>query len=86
VFVISVKVDQNGRIILPEKILKKYGIFEGSRLTITESKGRIYLTPEKTCEKPSEAMFGSIKVAKPIDDPKSLARDFIRKKLSEDMQ
>ncbi len=84
--VISVEVGKYGRIILPKKIRKKYGMSEGFRLIVTESRGHICLTPVKTYEKPTEALFGSIKVAKPIDDPKSLARDFIRKKLSEDMQ
>lgn len=36
-------------------------------------------------EKPTEAMYGSEKTDKPIDEPKKLARGYIRKKLLEDM-
>lgn len=36
-------------------------------------------------EKPTEGIYGSIKVEKPIDDPKSLASERIRKKRIEDL-
>jgi AbrB family looped-hinge helix DNA binding protein len=83
---ISVEVGKYGRIVLPKKLRKKYELHEGFRLIITESNGRICLTPVKIYEHPTEALFGSLKVSKPIDEPKSLAREYIRKKLAEDMQ
>jgi len=82
----SVEVGKYGRIVLPKRLRKKYGIQEGFRLIVTESMGQICLTPVKTYEKPTDALYGSLKLEKPIDEPKSLAREFIRKKLSEDMQ
>ena len=82
----SVEVGKYGRIVLPKRLRKKYDIQEGFRLIVTESMGRICLMPVKTYEKPTDALYGSLKLEKPIDEPKSLAREFIRKKLSEDMQ
>jgi AbrB family looped-hinge helix DNA binding protein len=82
----SVEVGKYGRIVLPKKIRKKYGLNEGFRLIVTESMGRICLTPIKMYEKPTEALYGSVKTKEPIDEPKTLAREFMRKKLLEDMQ
>jgi AbrB family looped-hinge helix DNA binding protein len=82
----SVEVGKYGRIVLPKKLREKYGIQEGFRLIVTESKGCICLIPVKNYQKPTVALFGSLKTAKPIDEPKTFAREFIRKKLLEDMQ
>ncbi len=68
-----------------KKLRQKYGMNEGIRLIVTEYMGRICLVPVKRYDKPTEALYGSIKVEKPIDDPKRLAREHIRKKLIEDL-
>jgi hypothetical protein len=39
----------------------------------------------KTYDKPTEALYGNVKTCKPIDDPKRVAREFIKKKLIEAM-
>lgn len=39
----------------------------------------------KTHEKLTEALYGSVKIHKPIDDSKSVAREFTQKKLLRDM-
>ncbi len=80
----SIEVGKYGRIVLPKKLREKYGVQEGFKLIITESMGRICLVPVKHYEKPTEALFGSLKLDKPIDEPKSLARNYMRKKLLED--
>jgi AbrB family looped-hinge helix DNA binding protein len=82
----SVEIGKYGRIILPKKLREKYGLYEGVRIIVTESMGQICLTPIKIFEKPTEALYGSLKITKPIDEPKSVARELIRKKTSEDMQ
>ena len=82
----SVEVGKYGRIVLPKQLRQKYGMHEGIRLIITEYMGRICLVPVKTHEKPTEALYGSVKPEKPIEDPKHLAREYIRKKLTEDFQ
>jgi AbrB family looped-hinge helix DNA binding protein len=82
----SIEVGKYGRIVLPKRIRKKYGVQEGYRLIVTESMGRICLIPVKKYEKPTEALYGSVRVEKPIDEPKRFAREFMRKKLLEDMQ
>ena len=82
----SVEVGKYGRIVLPKRIRKKLGLHEGFRLIVTESSGRICLTPVKTYEKPTEAIYGSLKMDKPIDEPKTMAREYMRKKLAEEIQ
>jgi hypothetical protein len=47
--------------------------------------GQICLVPVKKYEKPTEALYSSVKVEKDIDDPKSIAREYIRKKLIDDL-
>jgi AbrB family looped-hinge helix DNA binding protein len=81
----SIEVGKNGCIVLPKRLRKKYGIEEGFRLIVTESMGRICLVPVKTYEKPTEALYGSLKVDKPIEEPKSFAREHIRNKLLPDV-
>ncbi|HUK85938.1 MAG TPA: AbrB/MazE/SpoVT family DNA-binding domain-containing protein [Candidatus Acidoferrum sp.] len=81
----SVEVGKYGRIVLPKKIREKYGVDEGIRLIITEYMGRICLVPVKKYDKPTAALYGSVKVENPIDEPKQVAREYIRKKLLEDL-
>jgi AbrB family looped-hinge helix DNA binding protein len=83
---VSVEVGKYGRIILPKQLREKYGVQEGFRLIVTEFMGRICLVPVKTYEKPTEALYGCVRLEKPIDEPKRVAREYIRKKLAEDMQ
>jgi hypothetical protein len=59
---------------------------EGTRLIITEYMGHICLVPVKTHQKPTEALYGSVNLEKPLEDPKQLAREYIRKNLAEDFQ
>ena len=47
--------------------------------------GHIGLVSAKKYEKPTEALYGSVKLEKPIDEPKRVAREHIRKKLVEDL-
>ena len=82
----SVEVGRYGRVVLPKKIRQKYGLNEGIRLIITEYMGRICLVPVKTHDKPTEELYGSVKLEKPIEEPKRLAREYIRKKLAEDFK
>ena len=82
----SVEVGKYGRIVLPKQLRQKYGMHEGIRLIITESMEGICLVPVKTYEKPTEALYGSVKPEKPVDEPKRVAREHIRKKLVEDFQ
>ena len=82
----SVEVGKYGRIVLPKQLRQKYGMHEGIRLIITEFNGRLCLVPVKTYEKPTEALYGSVRLEKPIDEPKRAAREYIRKKLAEDFQ
>jgi AbrB family looped-hinge helix DNA binding protein len=82
---LSVEIGKYGRIVLPKKIRKKYGMEEGIRLIVTEYNGRVCLIPVKKYDKPTQAIVGSIKVDKPIDEPEKFAREYIRKKLLEDL-
>jgi AbrB family looped-hinge helix DNA binding protein len=83
---LSVKVDKYGRIVLPKQLREKYGVQEGFRLIVMEFMGRICLVPVKTYEKPTEALYGCVRLEKPIEEPKRVAREYIRKKLTEGLQ
>ncbi len=83
---LSVEVGKYGRIVLPKKLRQKYGMYEGIRLILTEYMGHICLTPVNIYEKPTEALYGSVRPEKPIEEPKRVAREYIRKKLAEDFQ
>jgi AbrB family looped-hinge helix DNA binding protein len=85
-FGMSVEVGKYGRIVLPKRLREKYGVHEGIRLIITEYEGRICLVPVETYKKPTEALYGSVVLTHPVDEPKQLAREYIRKKLVEDFQ
>jgi hypothetical protein len=39
----------------------------------------------KKYENPTEALYGSVKLDKPIEEPKRIAREYIRKKLVEEV-
>jgi len=82
----SIKVGKGGRIVLPPSVCQKYGVRVGSRLIVAELPGRICLVPIKTYEKPTQAIYGSIKVDNPLDNPKSLARDHMRQQLQKRLE
>jgi AbrB family looped-hinge helix DNA binding protein len=81
---LSVEVGKYGRIILPKRLRQKYGVKEGFRLIITDFMGQILLLPVKKYENPTEALYGSVKLDKPIEEPKRVAREHIREKLFEE--
>lgn len=83
---LSVEVGKYGRMILPKDLREKYGVREGSKLIITTLAGEIILIPVKNYEKPTEELYGSIKLDRPIEEPKEFARTYARKKLIEDLQ
>jgi len=83
---LSVEVGRYGRLVLPKSIRERYGVEEGSRLIVRGVKGQIVLIPVKSYEKPTEALYGSVKVERPVEEPKDLARAYVRKRLSEDIE
>jgi len=83
---LSVEIGKYGRLILPKELRNKYGVKEGSRLIIRDYEGRIILIPVATYENPTEVLHGSIKVESPIEEPKEVARTYIKKKLIEELK
>lgn len=81
----SVEVGKYGRIVLPKDLREKYAVEEGSRIIIRERNGEIVFIPVRKYDKPTEALFGSVKLEKPVDEPKEAAREYIRKKLLEEL-
>ena len=77
----SVEVGKYGRIVLPKNVRDKYFVSEGSRLIIREREGEIVLIPVRRYDKPTEALFGSVRLEKPVDEPKKVAREYVRRKL-----
>ena len=82
---LSVEVGKYGRIVLPKEVRERYKINEGSKIIIRERRGQIILIPIRRYEKPTEALYGSIKPEKPIDEPKKIARGHIKQKLSREI-
>jgi AbrB family looped-hinge helix DNA binding protein len=83
---LSVVVGKYGRIVLPKEVRDKYGVQEGFRLIVTDLDGRICLVPVSTYERPTEALYGAVKFEAPVDDPKRVAREHVRKKLVADLE
>jgi len=81
---LSVEVGRYGRLILPKHIRDLYGVHEGTRLIVAGGKGRIILLPVQTYDRPTEALYGSVSPEAPVDEPTQVAREHIRRKLSEE--
>jgi AbrB family looped-hinge helix DNA binding protein len=82
----SVEVGKYGRIVLPKEIREKYRVSERSRLIIREREGEIVLIPVRRYERPTDALYGSVKLERPVDEPKRVAREHLRRKLVEEMR
>jgi AbrB family looped-hinge helix DNA binding protein len=83
---VSVEVGKYGRIVLPKEIRDKYGVSERSRLIVREREGETGLLPVRRFERPTEALYGSIEVESPVDEPKRVAREHLRRKLVEELR
>ncbi len=75
-----VKIRKEGRLVIPKSIREEYGLEEGTEFELMASKASLELTPFRRYRHPTEALYGSVKV-EPIDEPKELARKFLRRKL-----
>jgi AbrB family looped-hinge helix DNA binding protein len=80
---LTVEVGRCGRLILPKNIREKCGVKEGSRLIAVGFEGRIILVPVKVYDKPTEALYRSVELERLVDEPKSVARAYIREKIAE---
>jgi len=80
----DIVVGKEGRLVLPKKIRDKYGVKEGDRIIVREFGSQIVLIPVDRYDKPTKALHGSVKTRKRIDEPKELARQYIRRKLAEE--
>jgi len=81
----SIVVGKEGRIVLPKVIRKKHRVEEGDRLIVREHEGQIVLIPVAKYGKPTEALHGSVKLEQTMKQPKEYARNYVRKKLREEM-
>jgi AbrB family looped-hinge helix DNA binding protein len=78
------KISVGGRIVIPKEMRRKLKMEEGEKVII-EIKGReLIIKPKNMVEKPIEKLYGSIKV-KPEKNPKKEAREWMRKKIEEDL-
>ncbi|MCW4048877.1 MAG: AbrB/MazE/SpoVT family DNA-binding domain-containing protein [Candidatus Bathyarchaeota archaeon] len=80
----TVEMGKSGRIVLPKETREKYGLTEKSRMIIRERGDEIVLIPVKRYQNPTAALYGSIHLDKPVDDPKQAARRHIRERLREE--
>ena len=81
----TVTMGRYGRLVLPKELRDRYGMKEGSKLIVAGIRGRIVLVPVNTYDKPTEALYGSVKLKEPVEEPKRVAREYIRSKLVEDL-
>lgn len=79
-----VKIRKEGRLVIPKSIRDEYGLEEGMEFELRASKTGLELTPFKRYRHPTKALYGSIKV-EPIDEPKELARKYLKGKLLEEL-
>jgi len=84
--VVSVEVGKYGRVVLPKELREKYDVRDGSRLIVRDLKGQIVLLPVRTYESPTKALHGSVRAEPPIEEPKEVARAYVRKKLIEELE
>ncbi|MBD3173162.1 AbrB/MazE/SpoVT family DNA-binding domain-containing protein [Candidatus Bathyarchaeota archaeon] len=80
----TVEVGKYGRITLPKDLRQRHGIQEKSRIIIRERENQIILIPVTAYDNPTDALYGSVKLAPPVDDPKAEARRYLRGKALED--
>ena len=80
----DIKVGKAGRLVLTKRILEKYGVKECDRILVCGFGSQILLLPIKRYEKPTEALYGSVKTEKRIDEPQEVARKYLHKKLREE--
>jgi AbrB family looped-hinge helix DNA binding protein len=78
-----VVIGKHGRIVLPKEVRGRYGLDVGSRLIIREREGGILLIPVRRYDRPTEALYASIRLDKPLDEPKRVAREYVRRRLVE---
>ncbi len=64
-----------------EKVLK-IGVVDG----LHRIPRKHFRASSREYEKPTDALYGAVKVEKPIDEPKRMAREYMRKKLLDDIQ
>jgi AbrB family looped-hinge helix DNA binding protein len=83
---LSVEVGRYGRIVLPKRLRDRYGVEEGTKLIIETLEDRIVLLPVRDYDRPTEALYGSIRPDQPVDKPKKLARDHTRQELTKDLE
>ncbi|MGH9910438.1 MAG: AbrB/MazE/SpoVT family DNA-binding domain-containing protein [Nitrososphaerales archaeon] len=80
----DIVVGKEGRLVLPKKIRDRYGVKEGDRILVREFGSQILLIPVDRYDKPTKALHGSVRARKIIDEPKDVARKYIRRKLAEE--
>lgn len=77
----SIMIGKEGRVVIPKRLREKFKVKEGDRLIVRQHGDQIILIPVARYTHPTEELHGSVEPKRPIDEPKVLAREFMRKKL-----
>ena len=77
----TLKLGKDGRITLPKSFRQRLGLNEKTRLIIRDHEGYITLIPVATHENPTDALYGSVPLTPPVDDPKMTARRHLHNKM-----
>lgn len=76
------EIQQGGRITIPQKIRKKFGLVEGTIVKISAREGKIEIEPPTRLSN----LIGLAKTKNPSDNPKREARAYQRKKLLREVE
>ncbi len=71
--------------VLPKKVREKFKVKEGDRFILREYSDQLILIPVTRYAHPTRELHGSIETKTPIDEPKMIARDYIRKKIRQEL-
>ncbi len=80
----EMKVSVGGRVVIPKKMRKILKIGEGEKILISIDDKKLVIRSKDMVEKPVEKLYGSVKV-KPEKNPKREAREWMKKRIEEDL-
>ena len=76
------EIQQGGRLTIPKEIREKFGLVEGTVVKITTRDGIIEIEPPARLSN----LLGLVKTDSPSDDPKGLAREHLKSRLSKEVE
>jgi AbrB family looped-hinge helix DNA binding protein len=76
------EIQGGGRVTIPKSLREKFGLKEGTVVRISVKDGSIILEPPKRLA----SLSGLIQTDEPSDDPKAVAREYMKKKFVDELE